>query len=492
MSMKIDDLLKSYVVKKANNKVEFKHNRATHFPIVPFITKLNGKEIEKLDFGSFDGYIGQCYRQMQGRALPDDMEREDYKHKLKKHVIEQAAAMVKIEDGLEDKFYSIIESLFFNGADLMKYSVESQAYLYWKKKDSGLVNIADFICKAFIDQEVAFLWLGKGGVPENSLQQLLNKALPPLVDLPSSPSKADESNKTNYHLFNLHIVELFKTDFKFLSKNKQSFLKESELLFKYYYFLYIVQLANTLNHFFEPGVDFRLYFTLESETVSDNRQTIKAGWKWLESRLLNMMSHSVNLDMVNRLISPAGGGADYRAMRILFNEMSEDDAEELRNRLDQLLKFYTDVVPVEKTTWDAFDTEFRRKVASNRYQSELEHKVMELFYRIEFQFDNSTRKAKRLSFANWFLAFCKKNFLKSRGRNGYSLNLTQEMLLFMTKLCVGDQEKMRFNDLMAEFNRRGIFFDEDTIRAIVQIFEKINLIEKKSDSGDAQYIRRIL
>jgi DNA phosphorothioation-dependent restriction protein DptG len=490
MSMNIEDLLKNYVVKKANNKIEFKHNRATRFPIVPFITKLNGKEIEKLDFGSFDGYIGHCYRQMQNFTLPEHMEREDYKHKLKRHVLEQAATLVNIDTGLDDKFANIIESLFFNGPDLIKYSVEAQAYLYWKKKDSGLVNIADFICKTFIDDQIAALWLKKSGYPENSLQQLLNKALPPLVDQTSTAAKADEPNDTSYHLFNPHIVELFKEDFKFLNENKQSFLNESDLLFKYYYFLYIIQLANTLNHFFEPGAEFRLFFTLDSETVSDNRQTIKTGWKWLEPRLLNMMSHSVNLDIVSRFIAPSGG-ADYQQMRKLFAGYDEKKAAELAGQLDELLKFYTDVVPVEKTTWDTFEPEFQRKVTSGRYQNELEHKVLELFYRIEFQFDNSTRKAKRLSFANWFLAFCKKNFLKSRGRNGYSLNLTQEMLLFMTKLCIG-KEKIRFNDLMSAFNRRGIYFDEDTNKAIAEIFEKINLIEKKSDSGDAQYIRRIL
>lgn len=183
---------------------------------------------------------------------------------------------------------------------------------------------------------------------------------------------------------------------------------------------------------------------------------------------------------------------DYQQLRELFAGYNDSEAATAAENLDALLRFYTKVVPVEKTTWEPFESEFQRKVAASRYQNELEHKVLEFFYRIEYQFDHSTRKAKRLSFANWFLVFCKKNFLKSRGRNGYSLNLTQEMLLFMTKLCIGDQEKIRFNDLIVAFNKRGIYFDEDTIKAIAELFEKINLIEKKSDSGDAQYIRRIL
>jgi len=489
MSIDVEEVLKKYIVKKAD-KIEFKHNKALRFPILPFITKLNGKEIEKLDFGSFDGYIGHCYRQVLGKSLPESLENEEYKHGLKKHVIASASKQVRIEAGLEDKFAEIIEALFFNGSELIKYSVEAQAYLYWRKKDSGLSNIADFIHKIFIDPAVAGLWRQKTGFPENILQQLLNKSLPELAEQPHETPKPEDPNDPGYHVFNPGLVALFKQDFEFLNRDKQSFLQESDLLFKYYYFLYVVQLANSLNHFFQPHSPFQLYFTLESETVSENRQTIKTGWKLLEPRLINMMSHSVGLDMINRLELGNPDGYDYQQLRELFAGYDQEQSALMTEQLQSMIDFYTRVVPVEKTTWEAFDAALKVKPA--QYQNEPERLVLELFHRIEFQFDNSTRKAKRLSFANWFLAFCKKNFLKNRGRNGYSLNLTQEMLLFITKLCIGDQAKIRFNDLITAFNLRGIYFDEGTLEAIVEIYEKINLIEKKSDSGDAQYIRRVL
>jgi DNA phosphorothioation-dependent restriction protein DptG len=82
--------------------------------------------------------------------------------------------------------------------------------------------------------------------------------------------------------------------------------------------------------------------------------------------------------------------------------------------------------------------------------------------------------------------------LKNRGRSGFSLNLSNETLLFITKLCVGGQKKMRLKDLWKQFNKRGIYFDDSTQQAVIEIYDKINLIEKKSDSGDAQYIRSIL
>ena len=92
----------------------------------------------------------------------------------------------------------------------------------------------------------------------------------------------------------------------------------------------------------------------------------------------------------------------------------------------------------------------------------------------------------------WFIEFCKANFIKRRGRIGHTLKIDQEHLLFLTKLCIGDQPKIRLKTLWEEMKKRGVHFDESSKMEVVKLFEKINLIEKKSDSGDAQYVRTIL
>ena len=35
------------------------------------------------------------------------------------------------------------------------------------------------------------------------------------------------------------------------------------------------------------------------------------------------------------------------------------------------------------------------------------------------------------------------NFSKRRGRNGYSLSLNQDNLLFLTSLCIGTEDKIK-------------------------------------------------
>ena len=48
------------------------------------------------------------------------------------------------------------------------------------------------------------------------------------------------------------------------------------------------------------------------------------------------------------------------------------------------------------------------------------------------------------------------------------------------------------NELFDEFRKRGIYLDKQSQESIVEFYEKLNLIEKKSDSGDAQYVKGIL
>ncbi|MBY1914559.1 DNA phosphorothioation-dependent restriction protein DptG, partial [Clostridioides difficile] len=63
---------------------------------------------------------------------------------------------------------------------------------------------------------------------------------------------------------------------------------------------------------------------------------------------------------------------------------------------------------------------------------------------------------------------------------------------FMTKLCMKNKTKIKLKELFEEYEKRGIYFDRDSQSKVVELFEKLNIIEKKSDSGDAQYVRSIL
>ena len=82
-------------------------------------------------------------------------------------------------------------------------------------------------------------------------------------------------------------------------------------------------------------------------------------------------------------------------------------------------------------------------------------------------------------------------FLKNRGVHGSILNLTQDMFLVITSLCI-KEDKIKLNHLFGEYEKRGLFFDKYSKEKIVDLLNNLNLIDKKSDSGDAQYVKSIL
>ena len=70
--------------------------------------------------------------------------------------------------------------------------------------------------------------------------------------------------------------------------------------------------------------------------------------------------------------------------------------------------------------------------------------------------------------------------------------MTEDDIILITKICINNKGRMKLNKLFDEFELRGIFFDRNSKAKIVLLYEKLNLLEKKSDSGDAQYVRSVL
>ena len=52
--------------------------------------------------------------------------------------------------------------------------------------------------------------------------------------------------------------------------------------------------------------------------------------------------------------------------------------------------------------------------------------------------------------------------------------------------------RVRLSVLFKEFEKRGLLFDRESKKLITELFEKMDLLEKRSDSGDAQYVKYLL
>ena len=75
----------------------------------------------------------------------------------------------------------------------------------------------------------------------------------------------------------------------------------------------------------------------------------------------------------------------------------------------------------------------------------MKKEMVDFFKKIEYRFIKSkgNRESANTRYRKWFEEYCKMNFLKRRGPLGYTLNLTKEQLLFITKICIKDKNRIK-------------------------------------------------
>ena len=269
------------------------------------------------------------------------------------------------------------------------------------------------------------------------------------------------------------ITKLAYEDFKFLSTNKEFFLEYFERLVYFYYFYYLIQLCIKINKRF--NVDYNkveeTYYLLDWEKAGKNRKSTLKGYKDIRSRgedlwvNLNVIEHS------NFLM----GTENYNLVEIeeYFKSLEEDKKKEYLETLKEWRKEYKICTQQEYN-----DIELDFNILMNEIIKSVSVKLSE------------PGRGRRLF--NNVEEIGKLYFLKSRGGSyGYMFNLTQETVLMLTAICV-KEEKITLKALFEEYNKRGVFLDKESKELVVKFLEKLNLIDKKSDSGDAQYVKSIL
>ncbi len=227
-----------------------------------------------------------------------------------------------------------------------------------------------------------------------------------------------------------------------------------------------------------------IYFTFEGEEkLSKTRVSYEYGWRNLEKSINRIFSHINFLKVLN--LSNGKSVYSYQDIAYRIRNMSQEELEILDQQVSQLMEEYKNKLSGD-TKWELMGTVMRP------YDIPVLNNMYLFFSMIDHQFNQTSRSKPYNEYKQWFVHFCQKSFLKSRGRSGKMLILDTDYLLFFTKMIIQDMPKIRLKKLFEEFETRGIIFDRDTQTAIIDYFEKLNLLEKKSDSGDAIYVKSFL
>ena len=438
---------------KTGSKV-FKHYINVNSPILPF--RVN--RIDQTQFNNgFDSIIGDFSRILFDKKLPN------------KFNIDYIFQNVFLNNDFSD----------FNNTEYLKLII--QDYL---EKDDSKINILHPYLFLYInktphkradnEQEIAAFFRDVffkdindfkniyDVYPDNIIVKLIMASIP---ELPGEKTDSKYISKLNF------IVDVFKEDIEFILDKPNFIINNLSDIFAFYYFYYCSQMVLKLNQSLNEinlNKPTHIYYLLDWEKASKSRKAISNGYGIINNVRKTTYTKMIIIEHINTLIGTNG----LFPSQIL--DLIEDgiiDNSEFIHCMNDWTKYYC-----EKQNLNYY-------VYSKNFE--------DLLNILNKSISESLVLQQKNSYAMNLTNVALKYFIKRRGKYGHVLNLTKDFLYLITSLCI-KEDKIKLNDLFKEYERRGLFFDRYSKEEIINLLNIWNLIDKKSDSGDAQYVKSIL
>ncbi|MCV6590965.1 MAG: DNA phosphorothioation-dependent restriction protein DptG [Marinobacterium sp.] len=266
------------------------------------------------------------------------------------------------------------------------------------------------------------------------------------------------------------LSDTFQQDAKFLATKPDYMLEQLEQFLRLYAYLYTAQLCLNIHGWTDVPKARPLYFIMEHEVASKERsQLTQYGHRKVFEQLKDLFPYLVANEALQHV--DENQNERLRPLWYLKQKLVAGDAEKLRQFAIDFAKNRDYPSPVEGE-------------GAEYWLSEL----LKLYCK---QFEKGrTRASANSKFVSYTEEFLCSTFVRSRGRSGKVLVMNQDYLSLLTNLAIGDNEKLRFHELLDAFKARGVFFDKQSQQALIEFFERMGNVERMSDSGDAVYVRK--
>ncbi len=395
-------------------------------------------------------------------------------NKISEFIAENKAIEFQGDEIAKVDFIRFIDGFLFNEQSLNIV----HPYLYnfigeSESKEPVLRNIGAFVHDLLIGEDKDLIALFSSMETDNLLIELIISSL--------NEIKATKKNagSGNYSDILPHYTKLIKDDLRFMMKHREFFLNNFELFVNYYVFMYILQSLIQLEKFsnVDPDKLAPLYFALDWEAVTKKRLVASqhAGYKFIKDHASNLFAHEHVLRQLSHNILNIG--TDYRDVRSYatlvqhLESMGQEYVTQFTKDLQEWIVEYSKWAGEEPPT--------------------LADSVDELLRQLFKQVKKGMNDGAQQKYGLGIEYLGSGTFLKPRGSLGNLLNMSHDFLMLMTAVIVKD-DRMPLKTLIAEFEKRGIAFDRYSVEAIVELFNNHNILDTKSDSGDAQYVKPIL
>lgn len=444
----------------------YKNNHPFSTPVnsvLPFVTK-NVIELK----GGFNELVGEYVRHICGHSIYSQQKQQD-ELVFEDPLILQLTSQIEFKnDAQEDLERFLRHYLFGTSRSMNVFHPYIYNYLPEPEKEN-LRKYAAFVSDVLVEGEREIAEIFKDKQADDLLTELILNNLQVVT--------ANRKEKSKHQPLLPFLSSLYREDLLFMNKHRDYFLSHFSLLTHFYAFMYICQLLFKFERFL--GVDYSqatpLYFALEWETLSKRRKaTEELGYRVIKEKLPNLFVHVHTMTQLS-MLSDAEDQPFLTYPELEKRLKSESDRANFINSINQWAQEYTRNFHLNGEAESSFKF------------NELGDAIKGLFHLVQ----KGVNQEAAVKYGRNLPGFGGKIFIKSRSSLGQVLNMTQEMLLLLTAVCVKDT-RMPLNMLFIEFAKRGVDFDRLSKKAIIELFDALNILDKKSDSGDAQYVKPIL
>lgn len=400
--------------------------------------------------------IGHVVKTSYRKILSDNENLETYKEHCK------FTFLTKLD---EANFWQILEKMYFEGEEL--YKISPQFLLFKLNKKGKGASPSERLGNVYTSLLANFFFEERPKSTLNFIEQQLLEQLDKIME-----SKADYKNVVNEEPYLPFISRHFQEDIQFLGKRPKYMLSVFTEFLKLYGHLYASQLALNLRDWRsgEPTSKPN-YFILDSEKASDERTLVKNnGYKQINSAFYSIfpfISMNEALQSKENRQLPiwllAKNIANFPGCAVLLNNFAAAFKEQ-RN-LDTELESSDNPLNALDDVLKLASAQFKR--------GESRHEI-----------NNDYVKSIQSELCG--------DFIQRRGRAGNVLVLNQDYLLLLTNLSIGEQQNLRFHELIKAFESRGVYFDKQSQQLLIEFYERIGNVERMSDSGDAVYVSKTI
>ena len=381
------------------------------------------------------------------------------------------ASMARLSKKIaDDEFESLLQHMYFDDDAKGLFQV-SPEFMLFKAGSASAGNARH------VGTVLGNMLLSRPAVTSKPPENLNFLEAELLAEFQSCVCKLPSSDATEDYL--PFMGEVFAEDLSLLCQYPGYMMQNLKSFVGLYNFLYSSQLAMNLRSWRTEPTSKPLYFIMDTERASSERTYVREALNSLVDYVQDLFPVLSALEYLNQPDNKEATRYPLWKHYQYLEGLPAEEKDRLQRGLECFLESYRSTREREPWSGKLSDPE------------EVFKAIVSTAKEIFSQARSSQLTVNRKVVAS-FETEVARHFIQNRKRGGRVLIMNQDYLLLLTNLAVGNKDKLQYQQLIEEFKRRGVWFDQQSQQALIEFYERVGNLERMSDSGDAVYVRKTI